>query len=158
MSNICKFVIFSYLQKFTIFMKWVWKIRVDHNKTDHGSIGSISKVTNKLYTCKIASILHTEKVFHVQIYCIFHNCHGQIAPKWPKCLSPSPWQPYIDTKPNFDTCFRVFASRGTSGANFIKIWDMPFPNYFGAWGEWLLKINTSEKKNNPHPTRSEPGV
>ena len=57
-------------------------------------------------------------------FCI--HFHGQMTPKWPKSLSPSPWQPDIDTK-NFDTCFRVFASKGTSGANFIKIWDMPFP-------------------------------
>ena len=52
-------------------MRWVWKIWVDHNKTDCGSIGGISEVTNKLY--KIALKLHTEKVFHVQIYCIFHT-------------------------------------------------------------------------------------
>ena len=52
---------FSYLQKLAIFMRWVWKIWVDHNKTDCGSIGGISEVTNKLY--KIASKLHTEKSF-----------------------------------------------------------------------------------------------
>ena len=52
-------------------MRWVWKIWVDHNKTDYDSIGSISEITNKLY--KIVYILHTEKVFHLQIYCIFHT-------------------------------------------------------------------------------------
>ena len=52
-------------------MRLVLKIWVDHNKTDYGSIGGISEVTNKVY--KIASMLHTEKVFHVQIYCIFHT-------------------------------------------------------------------------------------
>ena len=97
MSNICKFEIFSYSQKFAIFMRRVWKKKwVDHNKTDYCSLGGISEVTNKLY--KIASILHPEKVFHVQIYCVFLLFHGQIAPKWPKSLSPSPWQPDIDTK------------------------------------------------------------
>ena len=28
----------------------------------------------------------------------FIHFHGQITPKWPKSLSPSPWQPYTDTK------------------------------------------------------------
>ena len=96
LSNICKFEIFSYLQKFATFMRLVWKIWVDHNKTDYGSIGGISEVTNKLY--KIASILHTEKVFHVQIYYIFHTFSWPNYTKMAKSLSPSPWQPDIDTK------------------------------------------------------------
>ena len=87
---------FSYLQKFAIFMRWEWKIWVDHNKTDYGSIGGISEVTNKLY--KIASILHTKKFSTCKFNAFFIHFHGQITPKLPKYLSPSPWQPDIDTK------------------------------------------------------------
>ena len=129
MSNICKFEIFSYLQKFAILMRWIWKIWVEHNKTDYGSIGGISEV--QINYIRLSQYYTQNKFSTCKCTAVFINFHGQITPKWPKFFTRLHGNQILFPK-LFWHFFRVFASRGTSGANSIKIWDMPFPNYFVA--------------------------
>ena len=142
MSNICKFEIFSYLQKFPIFMRWVWKIWVDHNKTDYGSKGGIAEVTNKLY--KIASILHGEKSFQranllhfSYIFMVELHQNGQ------NLLARLHGNQILILK--FWHLFSSFCIKRHTWCKFHQnlrhAVSSPYSKYFGAYGELILIFN-----------------